>query len=208
MKLNHIETILATGTYLFVFILLYSRRDLTNDNLGETVAWMAYPSVIYGAFLVFTQWISPTFFRRREIETGIAFSLLLFFALWFTLALCIWIIEQGSNYWQYLMHGQALGITLLVMVLLSAYEGIKRLFGIAKSSHNSLSSRIAVEILVILGSGVLFFCSCSPSTGPLRPFGFVPFHMLICFMRSISIGLYLVMGISFRSTSCFPSFSR
>ena len=169
---------------------------------------MAYPSVIYGAFLVFTQWISPTFFRRREIETGIAFSLLLFFALWFTLALCIWIIEQGSNYWQYLMHGQALGITLLVMVLLSAYEGIKRLFGIAKSSHNSLSSRIAVEILVILGSGVLFFCSCSPSTGPLRPFGFVPFHMLICFMRSISIGLYLVMGISFRSTSCFPSFSR
>src|SRR5690606_31318369 len=157
MKLNRIETILATGIYLFILVLIFSNQDWGTRNTASPVG---YTTVVYGAFLAFTQWISPVFFRPRKIEPGIASTLLLFFLVWLGLTVCIWMRDYHWNNGQVVVHlirGASLGGALLVLLLLFAYEGIKRLVRYLQQTRNMLVLNIAKQSLFVLGVGAVIF---------------------------------------------------
>ncbi len=160
MKLRRIESILATAIFIFILILFYS-NGMAHQTKRALVSWVGYATVIYGAFMVFTQWISPAFFIKRKVEAGIALTLLLFFATWLGLAICIWIQGyhpyRGNDFWHYLPHGQSLGGAALALVLTIVYELIKRSIRYIQLQNNNLASRITQESLVVLGAGVLVF---------------------------------------------------
>ncbi|MFC3200152.1 sensor histidine kinase [Parapedobacter deserti] len=159
MKLNRIEIISATGIYLFILILFFSNQN-QHGGLRMAASWMGYASVVYCAYLVFTQWISPVFFRRKRIEAGIAITLLLFFGVWIGLSTCAWMMAhygRRDNFWQYLPQGLSLGGALLVLLLLFVYEGFKRLIRYSQNKRKTVATRIAQESLVILGGGTLIF---------------------------------------------------
>ncbi|SFC02249.1 Histidine kinase [Parapedobacter composti] len=158
MKFRRIEFILATAIFIFILIVLYS-TGAPHESKRALASWMAYSTVIYGTVLVFIQWISPAFFIKRKVDTGIALTLLLFFAAWMGLAACLWIqgyhSYRGNDFQHYLTHGQALGVTALVFLLIFAYEGIKRLVRYVQAKNNGLASRIFQESLIVLGVGLL-----------------------------------------------------
>src|SRR5690606_20172231 len=160
MKLNRIETILATGIYLFALVLIFSNQ-FHAWSTRNTVSLMGYATIIYGAYLAFTQWISPVFFKARRIDLGIAFTLLLFFLVWLGLAACIWARDYhrwgDGEFAFHLKRGGSLGGALLVFLLLFFYEGVKRLIRYLQETRNTLATRIAKESLVVLGGGVLVF---------------------------------------------------
>lgn len=160
MKLRRIESILATAIFIFILIVVYS-NGTTHESRRTLVSWMAYASVIYGALMVFTQWISPFFFIKRRVEAGIGLTLLLFFALWGALAACLWVrgfhSHGGDTYWQYLIEAPSLGIAGAVFLALFAYEGIKRGIRYMQAQNANLASRIVQEGLVVLGAGLLVF---------------------------------------------------
>lgn len=160
MKLNRIETILATGIYLFALVLIFSNQ-FHAWSTRNTVSLMGYATIIYGAYLAFTQWISPVFFKARRIDLGIAFTLLLFFLVWLGLAACIWARDYhrwgDGEFAFHLKRGGSLGGALLVFLLLFVYEGVKRLIRYLQETRNTLATRIAKESLVVLGGGVLVF---------------------------------------------------
>lgn len=166
MKFRRIESILATAIFIFILIVIHSNRA-PYESQRELVSWLAYTSVIYGTFMVFTQWICPAFFIKRKIEIGIALTLLLFFSTWIGLAVCLWIrgyrFHQGDAFWQYLNEGPALGVAAAVFLLIFAYEGIKRGIRYMQAQNNNLASRIMQESFVVLGGGLLVLL-------PLRSF--------------------------------------
>ncbi|MGK6352468.1 sensor histidine kinase [Parapedobacter sp. DT-150] len=160
MKFHRIESILVTGIYLFILILIYGNKA-SFLSVREGVALFAYISVIYGAFMVFTQWISPVLFRRQKIESGILFTLTLFFATWLGLSLSIWVKEHQTvhirTFWESLPQMESLGTTLLVFAIVLIYEGIKRVIRYTQGQQKTLATRIAQESLVVLGGGTLIF---------------------------------------------------
>lgn len=160
MKFNRIESILATGIYLFILILLYSKQS---PDMGTRQAlWLfGYATTIYGSFMVVTQLIAARFFRQRKIEIGILLSLMLFFGTWLGLALSAWVKGEHTRYqsslWDYLPESYTLGATLLVFAVLFAYEAIKRIIRYAQGNREVLGTRIARESLVVLSAGALIF---------------------------------------------------
>src|SRR5690606_14326561 len=96
MKLNRIETILATGIYLFALVLIFSNEGRAGVT-RSAVSLVGYATIIYGAYLAFTQWVSPVFFRERKIDLAIAFTLSLFFLVWLGLTTCIWVRDYHWN---------------------------------------------------------------------------------------------------------------
>jgi len=173
MKLNRIETILATGIYLFALVIIFSNQD-QSWGARNAFALMAYASIVYGAYLAFTQWISPAFFRVRKIDAGIALTLLLFFLAWLGFTMCIWIRDYhhwgDSQFVPHLKRGESLGGALLVLALLFAYEAIKRLIRYLQQTQNTLATRIAKESLVVLGAGALIFPMLFAVSGKLAAF--------------------------------------
>ncbi|SEL51240.1 sensor histidine kinase [Parapedobacter koreensis] len=160
MKLNRIEIILATAIYLFILILINS-NNAAHQTIRQAIALSAYISIIYGAFVTFTQWISPAFFQKRYMEAGISFTFALFFATWFGLSFCFWVREYHTirmhTFWDYLPRGETLGITLLVISLILSYEGIKRLIRYGQNKQQTLATRIAQESVVVLGGSIFIF---------------------------------------------------
>lgn len=161
MKLNRIETILATGIFLFALVLIVSNQGRAAGITRNAVSLMGYATVVYGAYVAFTQWISPAFFRNRKIDLGIAFTLLLFFLVWLGLSICVWV--RDYQHWgegEFVIHlkrGESLGGALLVFLLLFVYEGVKRLVRYLQQTQSTLVTRIAKESLVVLGGGALVF---------------------------------------------------
>ncbi|WP_257670157.1 sensor histidine kinase [Parapedobacter tibetensis] len=188
MKLNRIESILATAIFIFILIFMYS-NGIHHEGRHTVFALMAYTTVIYGTFMVFTQWISPTFFQPRKIEGGIAFTLLLFFLVWLGLTTSIWV--RDYHHWgegQFVIHlkrGESLGGALLVFLLLFAYEGIKRLIRYLQQTQNTLATRIAKESLVVLGAGALIAPMLFAVSGSLAAFwvSVVPYVYVIYAMN-------------------------
>lgn len=159
MKLNRIETILSTGIYLFAIVLIISNQGRAGVT-RNVVSLVGYATVIYGAYLGFTQWISPVFFRYRKTDLGIAFTLLLFFLVWLGLTTCVWVRDYHWDDGQFVAHltrGESLGGASLVFLLLFAYEGIKRLIRYLQENHRTLGTRITKESLVVLVGGALVF---------------------------------------------------
>ncbi|MGV3762311.1 sensor histidine kinase [Parapedobacter sp.] len=159
MKLNRIETILATGIYLFALVLIFSNQGRAGVT-RNVVSLIGYATVIYGGYLAFAQWVSPVFFKERKIDLGIAFTLLLFFLVWLGLTMCIWVRDyhwEDGHFVVHLTRGGALGGALLVFLLLFVYEGIKRLIRYLQQTQNTLAIRIAKESLVVLGGGTVIF---------------------------------------------------
>lgn len=183
MKLNRIETVLATGLYLFALVLIFSNQGRAGVT-RSTVSLMGYATVIYGAYLVFTQWISPVFFKERKIDLGIAFTLLLFFLVWLGLTTCVWVRGYHWDDGRFVVHltrGESLGGALLVFLLLFVYEGIKRLIRYLQETRNTLATRIARESLVVLGAGALVFMMLMTIEDDLAVFwlSVVPYAYLI-----------------------------
>jgi len=162
MKLNRLEPILATAIYLFILIFAYS-QNAGHQTLRQAVALSAYITVIYGSFMAFTQWISPKLLRNGQVENGVALTLLLFFASWWGLSVCLWIREypaiRPGTFWNYLPRGASLGAALLTVVLLIAYESLKLLARYAQGGNktNPLMARIAGEVLVVLSAAAVIF---------------------------------------------------
>lgn len=160
MKLNRIEIILATGIYAFAIVLIFSNQGGAWGT-RDAVSLMGYATVIYGAYVAFTQWISSVFFKERKIDLGIAFTLLLFFLVWLGLTTCVWVRDYhrwgDGEFVIHLKRGESLGGALLVFLLLFVYEGIKRLIRYLQENHNTFGTRIAKESLVVLGGGALVF---------------------------------------------------
>lgn len=159
MKLNRIEIILATGIYLFAIVLIISNQGRAGVT-RNVVSLVGYATVIYGAYLGFTQWISPVFFRYRKTDLGIAFTLLLFFLVWLGLTTCVRVRDYHWDDGQFVVHltrGESLGGASLVFLLLFAYEGIKRLIRYLQENHRTLGTRITKESLVVLVGGALVF---------------------------------------------------
>src|SRR5690606_8201416 len=184
MKLNRIETILATGIYLFALVLIFSNEGRAGFT-RSAASLMGYATVIYGTYLAFTQWVSPAFFRERKIDLGIAFTLMLFFLVWLGLTTCIWV--RDYHHWgdgEFVIHltrGESLGGALLVFLLLFVYEGIKRLVRYLQQTQNTLATRIAKESLVMLGGGALVFVMLLAIEDDLAVFwlSVVPFAYLV-----------------------------
>src|SRR5690606_9794595 len=215
MKLNRIETVLATGLYLFALVLIFSNQGRAGVT-RSTVSLMGYATVIYGAYLVFTQWISPVFFKERKIDLGIAFTLLLFFLVWLGLTTCVWVRGFHWDDGRFVVHltrGESLGGALLVFLLLFVYEGIKRLIRYPQETRNTLATRIARESLVVLGAGALvFFVLLAYKSEGLAvfwatvvPYAYLLFALNIYWLsplqerRRYTIQLYgfMVVGVSF-----------
>ncbi len=160
MKLRRIESILATAIFIFILVIIYS-NGAPHESRRALLSWLAYTGIIYSTVIVFTQWISPAFFIKRKIETGIALTLLLFFITWLGLAICVWShgynSHRGNDFWQYLTHGESLGGAVVVFLLMFAYEGIKRGIRYMQAQNRSLASHVVQESLVILGAGLLIF---------------------------------------------------
>lgn len=159
MKLNRIEIILATGIYLFALVLIFSNQGQACCS-RNVISLMAYATVIYGAFLAFTQWISPVFFRPRKIDLGFALTLLLFFLVWLGFTACLWVRDYPWEKGLFVVHlqrSESLGGALLVFLILFAYEGIKRLVRYLQQTPDTLATRIVKESLVVLGGGTLIF---------------------------------------------------
>ncbi len=160
MKFNRIESILATGIYLFILILLYSKQS---PDMGTRQAlWLfGYTTTIYGCFMLVSQLIVPRLFRQRKIEIGILLSVILFFGTWLGLALSAWVKGEHwghrQSIWDYLPEGETLGATLMVFAALFAYEATKRAIGYAQGNKEVLGTRIARESLIVLGVGTLIF---------------------------------------------------
>jgi two-component system, LytTR family, sensor kinase len=226
MKLNRIETILATGIYLFTLIIIFSNQDHTG-GARNAVSLMGYCTVIYGAYLAFTQWISPAFFRVRKIDAGIAFTLLLFFLVWLGLTTSIWIRDyhlRDYHHWDdgrfvpHLKRGESLGGALLVFLLLFAYEGIKRLIRYLQHTRSTLATRIGKESLVVLGGGILIFVMLLAVEEKLAAFwlAVIPYAYLIYALniywllplkekRGYSFLMYFVMAIGISFVAFIPS---
>ena len=226
MKLNRIETILATGIYGFVLVLIFSNQG-NSGSARHAVSLMAYATVIYGAYLAFTQWISPSFFQVRKIDVGIATTLLLFFLVWLGLTSCIWVRDyhlRDYHHWDdgrfvpHLKRGESLGGALLVLLLLFAYEGIKRLIRYLQHTRNTLATRIAKESLVVLGGGTLIFVMLMAAEEKLAAFwlAIVPYTYLIFALniywllplkekRRYTFPLYLLIAIGLSFVAFIPS---
>jgi len=160
MKLNRIEIILASGIYLFVLVLIFSNQ-VHSEGARYTASLIAYATVIFGAYLAFTQWISPAFFQVRKLDVGIAFTLALFFLVWLGLTCCIWVRDyhrwSGGQFVVHLKRGESLGGASLVFLLLFAYEAVKRLIRYLQHTRSTLATRIGKESLVVLGGGTVVF---------------------------------------------------
>ncbi|GGG80308.1 hypothetical protein GCM10007415_10910 [Parapedobacter pyrenivorans] len=226
MKLNRIETILATGIYLFVLVIIFSNQSHAWGT-RHVVSLMAYATIIYGAYLVFTQWISPVFFRVRKIDAGIALTLLLFFLVWLGLTGCMWVRDyhlRDYHQWDdgrfvpHLKRGESLGGALLVFLLLFAYEGIKRLIRYLQQTRSTLATRIAKESLVVLGGGTLIFVMLMAVEEKLAAFwlAVVPYAYLIFALniywllplkekRGYSPQLYGLMAVGISFVAFIPS---
>src|SRR5690606_12836953 len=130
-------------------------------EMRNTVSMMTFASVIYAAFLAFTQWVSPFFFKARKLDSGISFTLMLFFLTWLGLATSIWIRDfhhrDDGQFVPHLTRGESLGAASLVFLILFGYEGVKRLIRHMQQAQHTLSTRIAQESLIVLGTGVLIF---------------------------------------------------
>lgn len=206
MKLNRIETILATGIYLFVLVLIFSNQDHA-WGARNTVSLMAYATVIYGTYLAFTQWISPAFFRHHKIDLGIAVTLSLFFFVWLGLTTCIWI--RDYHHWgdgQFVIHlkrGESLGGALLVFLMLFIYEGIKRLVRYLQRTQNTLATRIAKESLVVLGGGTLIFIMLMAIEEELAAFwlAVIPYAYLI-----LALNVYWLLPLKEKRQYTFPMY--
>lgn len=183
MKLNRIETILATGIYLFALVLIFSNEGRAGVT-RSAVSLVGYATIIYGAYLAFTQWVSPVFFRERKIDLAIAFTLSLFFLVWLGLTTCIWVRDYHWNDGQFVVHltrGESLGGALLVFLSLFVYEGIKRLVRYLQQTQSTLATRITKESLVVLGGGALVFVMLLAIEDDLAVFwiSLVPYAYLI-----------------------------
>src|SRR5690606_34934886 len=183
MKLNRIETILATGIYLFALVLIFSNEGRAGVT-RSAASLMGYATVIFGAYLAFTQWISPVFFKVRKIDLAIAFTLALFFLVWLGLTTCIWVRDfhwNGGQFVAHLKRGESLGGALLVFLLLFVYEGIKRLVRYLQQTQSTLATRITKESLVVLGGGALVFVMLLAIEDDLAVFwiSLVPYAYLI-----------------------------
>lgn len=215
MKLNRIETILATGIYLFALVLIFSNQG-RGGGTRSAVSLVGYATVIYGAYLAFTQWISPVFFKARKIDFGIAFTLLLFFLVWLGLTVCVWVRDYHWDDGQFVVHlkrGESLGGVLLVFLLLFVYEGIKRLIRYLQENHHTLGTRITKESLVVLVGGTLIFLVLLANKAEdlalfwasVVPYAYLLFALNIYWLlplqerRRYTIQLYglMVVGVSF-----------
>lgn len=225
MKFRRIELILATAIFIFIVIVVYSNGNnngTPRESLHELQLWMVYCTVIYATVMIFTQWITPAFFVKRKIETGIALTLLLFFATWVSLAACIRIQDggsfQGTNFQHYLPHGRSLGVTIATFLLTFLYEGIKRAIRYTRTHDKNLATRITQESLVVLGVGMLMFLLLLSVNSDLAaywlmavPSGYVLFALNTYWMipvwekRRDDLGKYLLMAIpiSFAAFSPF-----
>ena len=211
MKLRRIESILTTAIFIFILIVIYS-NGVPHESRRGLLSWLAYTSVIYGTFMVFTQWITPAFFIKRKIETGIALTLLLFFATWLGLAICIWVqgyhSYRGNDFQHYLPHGQSLGGAAAVFLLMFSYEGIKRGIRYMQDQNKNLASRIAQESLVVLVAGALVFLLLLTTNNNLAalwlcavPYAYILFALNtywlipLCKKRRDQLGKYLLLAI-------------
>src|SRR5690606_9676908 len=204
-----------------ILVLIFGNQDWDTRSTASPVG---YTTVIYGAFLAFTQWISPVFFRERKIEQGIAFTLLLFFLVWLGLTVCIWMRDYHWNNGQFVVHlkrGESLGGALLVLLLLFAYEGIKRLVRYLQQTRNMLTLNIAKQSLFVLGVGAAIFFVLLANDEKLAVFWLsaVPYNYLIFVLniywllplkdkKGYSFALYLLftLGLSFVVFVPFGSF--
>lgn len=220
MKLNRIETILATGIYLFVLVLIFGNQG--HSGTRNAVSLTAYATIIYGAYLTFTQWISPAFFQVRKIDAGIAATLLLFFLVWLGLTCCIWVRDyHGWGNGQFVIHlkrGESLGGALIVFLLLFAYEAIKRLIRYLQQTRCTLATRIAKESLVVLGGGTLIFVMLMAVEEKLAAFwlAVIPYAYLIYALnvywllplkekRRYTFMMYFVIAIGISLVAFIPS---
>ena len=212
MKLRRIESILATAIFIFILIVIYSNGILHGGIRTVAFGTMAYASVIYGTFMVFTQWITPAFFRKRKVEIGIALTLLLFFCTWSGLSVSVWLREY---HWRHdriflgnLTRGEALGVSAAVFLISFVYEGIKRYIRYMQAQNKSLASRIAQESLVVLGAGALIFLLLLTANNNLAalwlcavPYAYILFALNIywliplCKKRRDQLGKYLLLAI-------------
>ena len=160
MKSNRIEFIIVTALYVFRLVSLYSNND-AHHWAGHVLSPMGNATVIYATFVLFTQWIWPFHFRREKIESGITLTLLLFFVSWVSMSICVWTRHRDlyhiTSFSPYLTHGESLGGSLLLFVLLFAYVALKRGINSFQNSRNELTKRIKQESFFVLGGGTAIF---------------------------------------------------
>lgn len=159
MRSKRIELILATGIFVFALIFISGNSTFLPDK-DASFLWMAYSAVIYIAVVISHVWILP-FFTRRKVEAGLILALLLFFATWVGLGLCVWRLGYnasiGKDFGRYLLHEASLGVAILVFLFLFAYEGLRRVIRYARARNEILFSHIVHESLFVGGGSLLVF---------------------------------------------------
>lgn len=159
MKRRRIEFLLFTGVTVFILAFIYS-RNIAEAGLQKTMAIMGYVIVLYSSCMAFNLWICPVFFRIKKIETGIAYTLLLFFITWLGLAAAWWVIKgtRPGGLPDHFVDGPSLGGVLLAFACFGVYQGLWALISSAFRSDSNLKRRVAREVLFVLliGAGVFF----------------------------------------------------
>src|SRR5690606_6904185 len=74
MKLNRIETVLATGIYLFALVLIFSNEGRAGVT-RSAASLVGYATIIYGSYLAFTQWMLTVFVGLRITALALAFTI-------------------------------------------------------------------------------------------------------------------------------------
>lgn len=229
MKPNRIELIIATAIFLFALIVI-SSSGYAHWSEQQILSAICYASIIYITFVVFNQWIWPSWFRNKRVEGGVILTLLLFFCCWIGISVCVWVRSDNQylsgSFWPRLTEGEPLGITSLVFLGMFAYEGLKIGIAALRAIRMGPSRRIVQESLIILGGGIVIFLFLLAVNGTLAalwlstvPYAYIIYSlntrwllplsekrqytsvMQLLFIGGISFLIFIPFGILFLNAS-------
>lgn len=155
MKLPRIEFIVLTVIYIVSSLIIYRQTSYHEYGIWP---FQAMSATVFGSVLGFVFYIRPKLFKKGKVDIGIVATLFLFVTTWTLLSLWYYKVQTyektlSDNFFE----SPSLPISLVTLLLLSIYEGIKAWVSFFWRKKETLRKRIAKEAFLSVCMGVLLF---------------------------------------------------